>query len=196
MFLTDDSVFIRPIEFRHDDFVWLLNHPSQRQFSLRHGQEFSGSRQLLSTANGFEWFFCDYENTDHWGYRFSLDGHIYHRETVAKLLRQTSFSSPNSLESSGFLHACHRNYFSEGRCMYNCCLLSYPINIVQTTFMNSSMDADPIILNNYYLNGYCLQYPPLETISAFQVYPEYVSLVRGNERITLPTQLIKRNNDG
>ena len=191
LFLTDDSIVFRPIEIRQENLLWLTENPIQRQFSLRHGQELSNGRQLSLTEDGYEWRFRDFGNQDHWGYRFSLDGHLYHRDTMASFLKRASFNNPNSLESSGFLHSCHKGIFTEGRCRKNVSLLSYPLNIVQSTFANAHMDATPSVLNDYFLQGYSLQYPIPEKISSFQVYPRQVALVRKHDKIIFPIQLTK-----
>ncbi len=186
LFLTDDAVFIRPIVLSPADLLWLSEAPTRRQLSLRHGQELIGKCHPTPTADGYEWRFCDTHNNNHWSYRFSLDGHIYDRKALVKVLDSASFSNPNTLESSGLLHTCHRGLLTDCRCGKNVCLLSYPINIVQNTFTNEALDATPSVLNDYYLKGYSLQYPHLETFSSFQIYPDCIYFIRANEMINFP----------
>lgn len=188
MFLTDDAIFIRPIILSPSDLFWLSEAPTRRQLSLRHGQELIEGSHPKSTADGYEWWFGDPHNNSHWSYRFSLDGHIYDRKTIIKVLKCASFSNPNTLESGGLLHFCHRNLLTECRCGKNVCLLSYPINIVQNTFSNEALDVCPSILNDYYLKGYSIQYPTVENISSFQIYPDYIILRRDNEKIVFQTR--------
>lgn len=189
IFLTDDSVFIRPANLQEEDFDWLQERPEQHQLSLRHGLEMLGDKDLDSSGNHIHWHFARYGNGDHWGYRFSLDGHVYCNSVLISLLGHASFSNPNTLESSGMLHACHRNILNEGRCSRNMCLLSYPINIVQKTFANEAMNADASVLNDYYLKGYSLCYPVPEEISSFQVYPPKLLIRRDGEQIEMPTRM-------
>lgn len=186
VFMTDDSVLIRPVILKEEDFDWLQGKPNQRQLSLRHGRELIGERNVKASDNRIQWKFADYGNGDHWGYRFSLDGHIYCNRIMFKLLNHASFCNPNTLESSGMLHSAHKGILTEGRCSINVCLLSYPINIVQSTFANEAMNADASVLNDYYLNGYSLSYPVPESISAFQVYPSHLFIERDNEKIEMP----------
>ena len=192
LFLTDDSVLIRPVILSEEDFEWLRKDPKQRQLSLRHGLELVDERTVEYKVGRIQWRFSDYNTGDHWGYRFSLDGHIYGNVVLAKLLNSASFNNPNTLESSGLLHVCHDNLFREGRCATHISLLSYPINIVQNTFTNESMDADTAVLNDSFIKGFSLQYPLPKKIVSFQVYPELVRLVRGSETIVLPTQMSKK----
>ena len=189
MFLTDDSVLIRPVILTEEDFDWLQGNPLQRQLSLRHGRELIGDRDVDASADRIQWNFADYGNGDHWGYRFSLDGHIYCNSVLSGLLSHASFSNPNTLESSGMMHANHRGIFTEGRSEKQVCLLSYPINIVQTTFANESMNADASVLNDYYLKGYSLCYPQPDTITAFQVYPSKLIIENDCEQIEMPTRM-------
>ena len=149
---------------------------------MRHGQELIGECHPTPTADGYEWRFCDTHN-NHWSYRFSLDGHIYDRKALVKVLDSDSFSNPNTLESSGLLHTCYRGLLTDCRCGRNVCLLSYPINIVQNTFTNEALDATPSVINDYYLKGFSLQYPHLETLSSFQIYPDCIYFVRANDMI-------------
>ena len=188
MFLTDDSVFIRPTKLELKDLDWINESPSERQLSLRHGEEVIGERNIRFTDTGFEWSFTDYDNNDHWGYRFSLDAHIYSRITLTSLLKKASFSNPNTLESSVLLHSCHKKMFSKGRCFRRMGILSYPINIVQTTFSNKALNAKPSLLNDYYIEGYRLDYPVLKDFSSFQIYPVCIYLCKGGKRIILPVQ--------
>lgn len=188
MFMTDDSVFIRPVKFELKDFEWVQEDPSERQLSLRHGEEVIGVKSIKTTDNGYEWSFSDYGNNDHWGYRFSLDAHIYCRVTLSSLLKRASFSNPNTLESSVLLHSCHKGMFSIGRCFRQMGILSYPINIVQTTFSNKALNAKPSVLNDYYIKGYRLVYPVLKDFSSFQIYPVCIYMCKENERITLFVQ--------
>lgn len=192
LFFTDDSVLIRPVFLSEDDFEWLRKDPEQRQLSLRHGLELVGARTVDDRVGRIQWRFSDYNTCDHWGYRFSLDGHVYSNVALAQLLNSASFSNPNTLESSGMLHVCHKGLFRDGRCAAHVSLLSYPINIVQTTFTNESMNADTAVLNNSFIKGFSLQYPVPEKITSFQVYPESVRLVRGSETILLPTKMSKK----
>lgn len=192
VFLTDDSVFIRPVSFGNDDFKWLRENPRQRQLSLRHGLEMAGNRSITTGDNRIEWRFPEFGNGDHWGYRFSLDGHIYCNSILTEFLSHASFSNPNTLESSGMLHACHKGILTEGRSAKQVCLLSYPINIVQTTFANESMNADASVLNDYYLKGYSLCYPPPDSITSFQVYPSKLIIQKDSEQIEMPTRMSDR----
>lgn len=185
MFLTDDSIFIKQVQIESMDLEWINNDPYHNQVSMRHGVETIGNKNIEYRNGGFSWDFSKYSTNDHWGYRFSLDAHIYNREAILKTLSNMSFSNPNTLESSGILHCNKKKLFNNGKCHKNMYILSFPINIVQSTFNNEALNASPEVLNDYFLKGYKLVYPTIEEYSTFQIYPDYVYLIRGNETIKL-----------
>lgn len=188
MFLTDDSIFIRPVELSQDNMDWIIEQPCLRQFSFRHGAELIGERKIRSTNIGYEWLFSEFSSNDHWGYRFSLDAHVYCREALLSLLQKASFSNPNTLESSGLLHSQHRSMFIQGRCLQHIMVLSFPINIVQETFQNEALCVNPSLLNEYFLEGYKLEYPKIDNISTFQVYPQCVCVCMEGRRKEIRTK--------
>ena len=185
MFLTDDSIFIKPVQLSSQNLSWINEAPFHNQISMRHGIETLGSKDLNYTGEQYHWDFSKYSSNDHWGYRFSLDAHIYHREAILKTLSNISFSNPNTLESSGMLHTNKKGLFNKGKCFKNMSILSFPINIVQTTFKNEALKASPDVLNEYYLNGYHLEYPLTENFQTFQIYPNQIYLVKDKECISL-----------
>lgn len=188
MFLTDDSIFIKPIQIDIDDFEWINKDPFHNLISMRHGIETMGDKKLIFANNRYHWDFSKYSTNDHWGYRFSLDAHIYHKESMLKTLSSISFLNPNTLESSGMLHINKKGLFNKGRCFQNMSILSFPINIVQTTFKNESLKAAPTILNDYFIKGYHLVYPQINKFKTFQIYPNEIYLVKSKETIIFPTQ--------
>lgn len=188
MFLTDDSVFIRPVILSQEDMDWIIEQPNLRQFSFRHGIELLGERKIKPTSEGCEWKFSNFDCNDHWGYRFSLDAHVYCREALLTLLKKASFSNPNTLESSGLLHSQHKSMFIQGRCLQHIMVLSFPINIVQETFQNEALCVNPSQLNDLFLEGYKLEYPKMNSISTFQVYPQSVYVCMEGRRKEIRTK--------
>lgn len=93
--------------------------------------------------------------------------------------------NPNTLESVGALHSGKKGKFEFGRHLGNVKILSYPINIVQKTFDNEALNADINTLNEYLLCGYNLVLPKPQVIADFQVYPDYVEVVKDAETLRL-----------
>lgn len=183
MFLTDDSIFIRPFKLKNNVEKWILENPSQNQFSYRHGCEFAHCSKLNDVKDDTRWNFLDYDTSNHWGYNFSLDAHVYSSAYMYKLLSSVTFSNPNTLESSGILHVRKKRVLSVGMCDERMSILSFPINIVQTTFTNDALKAMPEKLNEFYCNGYRIEYPYDDDFNTFQQYPEFVLIKNGGETI-------------
>lgn len=189
MFLTDDSIFIKLVQLSSKDLSWINEDPFHNQISMRHGIETLGNKNLNYIDEQYNWDFSHYSSNDHWGYRFSLDAHIYHREAMLKTLSSISFSNPNTLESSGMLYTNKKGLFNKGRCFKYMSILSFPINIVQTTFKNESLRVSTDILNKYFLKGYRLEYPEIKRFNTFQIYPDEVFITKEAERkITFKTK--------
>lgn len=183
MFLTDDSIFIRPFTLTEKVEKWIMDNPMQHQFSYRHGREFAHCSKLPHVQENTVWNFLDYDTSNHWGYNYSLDAHVYSSAFMHKLLSSVTFSNPNTLESSGVLHVRKKQVLSTGMCDERMSILSFPINIVQTTFTNDALKAMPEKLNEFYCNGYRIEYPYEDDYNTFQQYPEYVWIQKGNEAI-------------
>ena len=182
MFLTDDAIFIKECGIDNNVDRWIAEVPAQRQYSFRHGRETITSEEKISCTNkGYSWNFSDFERDNHWGYNFSLDAHVYNAKYMYRFLSRISFSNPNTLESSGTLHAGKRGLFQLGLCAYSMSILSFPINIVQTTFCNAALKASPELLNDYFLQGYKLELPIPKYYNTFQIYPEVIVLRKGDE---------------
>ena len=172
---------------------WIGIDERQHQYSYRHGLELIPDVPLDTDNNSiiflnekvYEWSFSAFKKNNHWGYNFSLDAHVYGTKFIYRLLNHASFSNPNTLESCVGLHVGKKNLLTIGRCGEYICILSYPINVVQKVFKNAALNASPRTLNDYYLKGYILEYPPINNITAFQVYPEHVYVTKNAERITL-----------
>lgn len=183
MFLTDDSVFVDDVFIHENDLQWLHESPWHRQLSLRIGGEFKTDDVTYVEKN--TWKFSSYSSRCIWGYQFSLDAHIYDIYCMKEFLRCTTFKNPNTLESVGALHSGKKGKFEFGRHLGNVKILSYPINIVQKTFDNEALNADINTLNEYLLCGYNLVLPKPQVITDFQVYPDYVEVVKDAETLRL-----------
>lgn len=188
MFLTDDSLFIRDVEVPQETFEWLHEAPEERQISLRLGRGINGeSKYKIQDNNGtLIWNMRNIPGKNNWSYSFSVDAHIYDKATLLKLLEKTMFSNPNSLENDMWQRTVYGRYFYECMAPIKSVILSFPLNMVQTVEDNESLGISVGLLNDYYLQGYRLEYPIPEVYKTFQIYPKQVFLIKGEERKTLP----------
>ena len=184
MFLTDDAMFINPVDLNKEVFDWIDEKPYGRQFSLRVGIGMNGQNKTVKQINNnIYWDFYENEGNSNWGYPFSVDAHIDSKAPIAELFARYIYCNPNTLEGNICTLVRSKKWFGEG--MGNCAasILSYPINMVQNVVDNESLGIDCGLLNRWYLDGYAMQYPVPEDIDIFQQYPEYVYLDKDNRRI-------------
>lgn len=173
MFLTDDAMFIDKVNIEPETLNWIAENPDKRQFSLRMGEGMNNQGEQVRKEGGFlYWEFHKNPRNTNWGYPFSVDAHIYHKQPVVRLFSKYIFCNPNTLE--GFINAqVYRELlFEEGRANTRCSLLSYPINMVQTVENNETLGIDCKMLNDMLLDGYTMKYPVPETFDTFQQYPK------------------------
>lgn len=188
MFLTDDAMFIRRVNIGEDVFQWIEASPAQRQYSLRVGVGMDGQGDAVKVCGqSLFWNFQDNDGRGNWGYPFSVDAHIYSRQTVYDLFSCNIFCNPNTLEGCVNGVVRRRRMLREGMGGLYPCILSYPINMVQTVCKNENMGVDCAWLNAKYLDGYTMRYPVPEAITAFQQYPSSLFLFKdgGTEIVPL-----------
>lgn len=175
MFMTDDAMYVDDINLNQKIFDWILSNPSQNQYSLRVGIGMDDEGAHYSDNGEYlEWKFSKEKDGTNWGYRFSVDAHIYAKTTVLKLYKRNLFVNPNSLEGPVEGDARRSGLLDNGRGSRHTVLLSFPINMVQTISDNETLGVSTEKLNRYYLDGYTMRYPIPENIDVFQVYPNHL----------------------
>lgn len=172
MFMTDDAMYVNDINLNQKVFDWILSNPSQNQYSLRVGigMDDEGAH-YLDNGEYLEWNFSKEKAGTNWGYRFSVDAHIYAKITVLKLYKRNLFANPNSLEGPVEGDARRSGWLDNGRGLRHTALLSFPINMVQMVSDNETLGVPIAKLNQYYLDGYTMRYPIPENPNHFQHYP-------------------------
>lgn len=185
VFLTDDSVFVQPVNIPNNIFEWIADKPTSKQFSLRIGEGMNEQpSQGITKSNGLlSWNVNDCPKDINWGYQFSVDGHIYNKTCIIKLFSLYMFCNPNSLEGYICNMVRRKGWFNEAKSFSETRLLSFPINMVQQVEDNESMGVSTEMMNDYYLKGYSLEYKIPEKIEYFQVYPEEIYFIKDAERI-------------
>ncbi len=157
MFLTDDCKFVGNVIIPNEVFSWVNVQPNIHQFSLRLGkQRMTQQVRFREYGNFLEWDIYKYDGDS--GYPFSVDGHIYNKIAVLKLLKKYIFINPNTLEAYLVGSVRKKHLFSKCRC-FNCSVVqTFPINIVQNEIINGNQNVSVEMLNSRYLNGERLDY--------------------------------------
>ncbi len=184
MFLTDDSMFVKPVSIPQEIFNWVNEKPRDRQFSLRLGKGISTLPSTISINNEY----CNwdlYQHTGSWGYPFSVDAHVYNKQVILKLFKKYIFTNPNTLEADIVSVVGRGKYFAEGRCFTEIKMLTFPINIVQNAIDNISQNVSVEMLNERYLKGEHLEYVVDEQYDATKQYVRQIKFISNEGNATI-----------
>ena len=185
-FLTDDSVFIKKVEVRQEILEQISNNPSKYSYSLRLGLDSEGLPRESEIDKGIiKWDFYKNSSNKDWKYPFSVDGHIYNKNFITRVLKKIIYVNPNSLENFVCNYIKSKKQLNEGYANQEIYMLSYPINMVQNVEQNEHMGVSVELLEEYFLKGYQLFYPIPNTITSFQQYPEILNFKKGNSNIEI-----------
>jgi len=163
-FLVDDQIMWRKPEFDHEDINRaMLKHPKAACLSLRLGENTSWQYQTqrhirkpqFKTVEPFLLWnrkTCDlYTN---YNYPLSVDGHIFHRDEILKLLEQAQFTQPNQLEAQ--LQAFVSTVGPLMLCPTSSVFVNAAVNRVQNLFPNkvgSKEEYKALEMNQRFLGG-------------------------------------------
>lgn len=189
MFLTDDSVFISPVKLNKMLLQRIAEQPENMQYSLRLGENINSPKNYAKESDFMVWSFYDDENLRDWRYNFSVDAHIYDREYVLSLAKDIVFNNPNSYESFTKIRICQKKQQQCGVANLEPCILSFPINMVQTVQDNESLSVSTEQLEKYFVEGYSLRYRIPENIDTFQYYPDTLFLEKNGVTKELSTSI-------
>ena len=189
MFLTDDSVFIRDVVLSDKTLSFIDEDVAQNQISLRLGKGVSACPSDIPVQDGcLVWHFHRYPLDTSWGYRFSVDAHIYATSLIRQLFRRVIFNNPNTLEGIVCHYVRTRKLLDKGLTFEDPFILSFPLNRVQDVADNKSLGVSVTFLNELYLDGKRLEIALPDDIREFQQYPSEVRLVKDGKVETLRIQ--------
>jgi len=182
MFLTDDTMFVNDVSIDKQCLEWIGNNPKHNQISLRVGVGMDDNEANYENNGTFlSWNFAKEKMSTNWGYRFSVDAHIYDKDIIIKLLKRNIFVNPNTLEGPVCCDAIRQKWLENGRGPVKPSLLSFPINMVQSVIQNETLGVSAEALNQYYLDDYTLRYPIPDRPNHFQQYPKYLIMEKDGE---------------
>lgn len=156
-FSTDDTVLIRPAEFKKE----FMDNVSV--FSLRLGfntiEQDIHNRTQQPPLNTYDdegqtisWNFADYHPHHNYGYPFGLDMHVYHRDELYNLMKYIPFKNTNELESALF----HRKTCIKPkmRSFKESVAVNIPVNSISGVTRAGEINSSPAeFLNSEYLKG-------------------------------------------
>lgn len=184
VFFTDDSVLYRPCEINQEIMSFIDAEPMQNSYSLRQGLNVDDCYFNGEHKNKFLiWDYNKHPISSHWGYRFSVDGHIYSKKVVDYLMSHIVFANPNTMEGPLCHYAMEKGLLRNGLSHDVSSLLSFPLNEVNTEVANFAKGVTCEILNEKLLNGYSLEYDVPETDKAerFQQFCSNIYFVKNGK---------------
>ena len=184
MFLTDDSLFYREIIIPQESIQRMIDTSGKTSFSLVHGANIEGGVYTIEK----DIIQLNIKDNDEktWGYPFSVDGHIYLKNKILPVLKNTIFNNPNTLEGNLCAYVKKRQLFPYLIANRESCLIGFELNRVQDVFPNNHLNISSEILNNYFINNYSLNIDYcLEKDFQFRPKIKSIKVVKGNEKISL-----------
>lgn len=159
-FLTDDDVFIDHYRHGTDEYNEFTRNGQVACLSLRlhPGVTYSYTKDIELTPPAFTpgkmRMFTWKGRQSYWGYPMSLDGHIFKTEDLKAVMSAIDFNSPNELEGMMAADPIDRPMMI---CFDKPKIINIPLNLVNDTVKNRSMEWDVSKINDMFLNGRRLQ---------------------------------------
>lgn len=159
VFFTDDSVMIKDCFINDNIMSFIDANPMQNSYSMRQGLNvddgfFAGCKK----GDYLYWNYNQHPFESHWGYHFSVDGHIYSKQVADYLMRKIIFANPNTMEGPIAMFAKQHNLLQNGMSNTSTCLLAFPLNEVNNEVANYAQNISCEMLNEKLLSGYQLNY--------------------------------------
>lgn len=155
MFLVDDICFLREFSINTPEFKMMINNENILTLSLRLSPNInfcfaanhrSPPPKLIN--NTWEWRRCGGD----WGYAYSIDGNIFRKQDIIDGIKNANFKDPSKLETSlvTILRKVNRNLML---CFDYQRLVNFPLNVVDPTNTNRSLNISLSDLNQKFLAG-------------------------------------------
>ncbi len=165
-FFTDDDIIYRKFPVKQEKIIGVFNEELVGTLSLRLGLNtkfqcpysktpMAFPAQLLENDEFLMYNSLSGPFTGNFFYRFSVDGNIYRKSDLLKLVDKFDFDTPNSFEGAA------QHYLQDlpviSSCFRDSILVNTPINRVQESFQNAfgkMFGKSQQSLNELYLSGY------------------------------------------
>jgi hypothetical protein len=106
----------------------------------------------------FEWSHKNsaFKKSPLWNYRFTIEGTVFHKNTLLKLISRFLYHNPITLEAIGLWESRLRSFFSNGLSSKKRTAAGFQINSVQKHVFHRNNNFNTEILMKAYLKGYRL----------------------------------------
>ena len=186
MFVTDDTVFYRPVSMPASAAALIQKHPFTYSFRCYIGRNIQGCPDVdASDDDVLAWDYYAKQVEGHWAYPFSVDSTIYARKALLLLSRSMFYNLPSTLEAFGVSLCRHLKLFRKGLSSILSTHLNLILNCVQQVTKNDSMDIDVEELCRAFEASYELHYILPETVSRTPCRDIKAILRRGTEEMVV-----------
>jgi hypothetical protein len=189
-FSTDDQLMFDNTYITESVFDLIRSAPKKYSYRFITSLDFEGEYAIpkglninLYYENGkpafFEWDNKNEFKSILWKYRFNVDGTVFEKKTILRLLKPMLYHMPTTLESGGLWESRFRNYFRFGLSSIKRTSIGIQANNIQTVSDTPCAYFEPEILRQAYEEGYHLVFDK--------------SMVNENNYIYIPTELIMQH---
>jgi hypothetical protein len=169
MFVPDDQIFYKETYIPKKVFDLILENKYQTYYRFFTGDHFAGKYSLPKKmkveqfedqgVKFFRWSNNDPYAKYLWNYRFTIEGTIFHKDALIKLLTPMIYHNPITLEAISLWESRFRQLFKYGLSSNIRTAATFQINNVQNLVKNQCSFFDPNTLMKKYLDGYKLHCP-------------------------------------
>lgn len=191
--VTDDQIFFKKTVIPNLIFDKLIKEKKifYRFFTGNHFKDNHKIHPKLKVVNYnkikpkiFSWNTEDKYALASWKYRFTIDGTIYKKDDLLKLIKPMIYHNPITLEAIGLWESRFRGFFKIGYSTQKRTAAHYQINNVQQLVMNQCSNFNPDILMRAYLRGCKLKIDVNEFIeNKFNILPKKIYLIYKKKKI-------------
>jgi len=191
--VTDDQIFFEKTVIPNFIFAKLVKEKKifYRFFTGNHFKDSHKIHPKLKIINYdnikpkiFKWSTEDKYAFASWKYRFTIDGTIYKKNDLLKLIKPMIYHNPITLEAIGLWESRFRGFFKIGYSAQKRTVAHYQINNVQKLVINQCSNFDPQVLMKAYELGYRLKINKKEFIkNKFNILPVKLNLYKKNKVI-------------
>lgn len=191
--VTDDQIFFKKTVIPNLILDKFLKEKKifYRFFTGNHFQDSHKIHPKLKVVNYdrakpkiFSWSTKDKYAFASWKYRFTIDGTVYKKDDLLKLIKPMVYHNPITLEAIGLWESRFRGFFKIGYSAQTRTAAHYQINNVQQLVINQCSNFDPDILMRAYLNGCKLKIYKNEFVeNKFHILPKKINLIYKNKKI-------------
>ncbi len=201
--MPDDQIFFKKTIIPDKVFKILNNKKKDyfyRFFTGNHFKKFNFLPKKLKVTTHqekslkfFEWSHNNlkFDNAPLWNYRFTIEGTVFYKDTLIKLLGPYLYHNPITLEAIGLWESRFRGFFKKGISSQVRTAAGYQINSVQNYVYHHNYKFSPKLLMKFYLKGYSLFINQNDFKKEyFDVIPKEIFLLKNRKKINFNKLII------